>query len=66
MSGKPEKRETLFPPHGDGAPSSQKMAARVVPKSMDPRLAGVSGELAGALCVALVCYFLYRAGKSGR
>ncbi len=38
----------------------------VAPKSMDPRLAGLVGELAALSVVLLVCLFLYRAGRQVR
>ena len=42
------------------------VAAGLAPRSMDPRLGGVTGE-AAALAVALVvCFFLLRAGRSTR
>ncbi len=40
-------------------------ATEVVPRSMDPRLHGVTGEVAAAAVVLLVGYFLIRAGRSG-
>jgi putative OPT family oligopeptide transporter len=39
------------------------VAANAAPKSMPPRIPGHSGELAALASVALVCYFLYRAGR---
>jgi putative OPT family oligopeptide transporter len=42
------------------------VAAKVAPKSMDPRIAGVPGELVAlAICLA-VCYFLYLAGRDSK
>ena len=42
------------------------VAAGLAPRSMDPRLGGITGE-AAALAVALVvCFFLLRAGRSTR
>jgi putative OPT family oligopeptide transporter len=38
----------------------------LAPKSMDPRLPGLSGELAALGVVMLVCLFLYRAGRDAR
>jgi putative OPT family oligopeptide transporter len=35
----------------------------LAPRSMDPRLPGPAGELGALLLVALVCLFLYRAGR---
>jgi putative OPT family oligopeptide transporter len=40
------------------------VAARVAPRSMDPRIGGLPGELVATLAVVLVCYFLYRAATS--
>jgi putative OPT family oligopeptide transporter len=39
------------------------VAANAAPKSMDPHLSGVAGELAVLATVALLCAFLYRAGR---
>jgi putative OPT family oligopeptide transporter len=41
------------------------VAAGVAPKALDPRLPGLSGEVAALAAVLLVCAFLYRAGRSG-
>ncbi len=41
------------------------VAAGVAPKSMDPRLAGLAGDLAALLVAAAVCYFLLRGGRAG-
>jgi len=38
----------------------------LAPKSMDPRLSGLAGELLALLVVVLVCLFLYRAGRDAR
>ncbi len=40
------------------------VAAQVVPRSMDPRLPGLVGDVAVLLILLLVCVFLYRAGQS--
>jgi hypothetical protein len=40
------------------------VATGTAPRSMDPRLAGLSGEIAALLAVAAVGCFLYRARKS--
>jgi putative OPT family oligopeptide transporter len=40
------------------------VAAGLAAKSMDPRIPGVTGELAGLAVVLAVCYFLYRAARS--
>jgi uncharacterized oligopeptide transporter (OPT) family protein len=41
------------------------VAAGVAPKSMDPRLAGLAGDVAALLVAAAVCYFLLRGGREG-
>jgi putative OPT family oligopeptide transporter len=41
------------------------VAAGVAPKSMDPRLAGLAGDVAALVVAAGVCYFLLRGGRSG-
>lgn len=38
---------------------------KLAPKSMDPRLPGLVGELGALAVLGLVCYFLLRAGRSG-
>jgi putative OPT family oligopeptide transporter len=40
------------------------VAAGVAPKSMDPRLAGITGELLAVAVAAAVCYFLVRGGSA--
>jgi putative OPT family oligopeptide transporter len=40
------------------------VATNAAPRSMDPRLAGITGEIAALLAVAAVGYFLYRARNS--
>jgi len=40
------------------------VAAKVAPRSMDPRLTGISGEMAALVVILAVCYFLYKAGLS--
>jgi hypothetical protein len=40
------------------------VAAQLAPRSLAPRLPGAYGLLAAAAAVALVCVFLYRAGRS--
>jgi putative OPT family oligopeptide transporter len=40
------------------------VAGGVAPRSVDPRLPGLAGEAAALLAVALVCFFLFRAGRS--
>jgi uncharacterized oligopeptide transporter (OPT) family protein len=40
------------------------VAAGLAPKAVDPRLPGLAGEAAALLAVALVCLFLFRAGRS--
>ena len=39
------------------------VAANAAPKSTPPRISGHAGELAALAAIALVCYFLYRAGR---
>jgi len=41
------------------------VAAGVAAKSMDPRIPGAAGEMVGLAVVVAVCYFLYRAARSG-
>jgi putative OPT family oligopeptide transporter len=41
------------------------VAAGAAPKSMDPRLAGLTGDLLALAVAAAVCYFLLRGGRSG-
>jgi hypothetical protein len=41
------------------------VAAGAAPKSMDPRLAGLTGEMVALAVAAAVCYFLLRGGRSG-
>jgi hypothetical protein len=41
------------------------VAAGLAPKSMDPRLAGLAGDIAALLVAAAVCYFLLRGGREG-
>jgi len=41
------------------------VAAGAAPKSMDPRLAGFTGEIVALAVAAAVCYFLLRGGRSG-
>jgi putative OPT family oligopeptide transporter len=41
------------------------VAAGAAPKSMDPRLAGLAGDIAALLVAAGVCYFLLRGGREG-
>jgi putative OPT family oligopeptide transporter len=40
------------------------VAAGVAPRSVDPRLPGLVGEAVAFLAVALICFFLFRAGRS--
>jgi putative OPT family oligopeptide transporter len=40
------------------------VATGLAPKTMDPRLGGLPGELAALAIAAAFCYFLYRAGRS--
>jgi putative OPT family oligopeptide transporter len=40
------------------------VAAGVAPRSVDPRLPGLAGEAVAFLAVALICLFLFRAGRS--
>ncbi len=42
------------------------VAAKIAPKSIDPRLGGLTGELAATAIVLAVCYFLYVAGRDGK
>jgi uncharacterized oligopeptide transporter (OPT) family protein len=42
------------------------VAARVAPRSMDPILRGLPGELAVVATMLVVCYFLYAGGRSRR
>jgi putative OPT family oligopeptide transporter len=37
------------------------VAGGLAPRSMDPRVGGLPGELLAAVAVALICFFLYRA-----
>lgn len=39
------------------------VASGLAPRSMDPRLPGLAGELGCLAIIALVCWFLYRAGR---
>ncbi|MCM2257379.1 MAG: oligopeptide transporter, OPT family [Vicinamibacteria bacterium] len=39
------------------------VAAGLAPKSMDPRIAGVAGEVTAAAIVLAICAFLYRSGR---
>jgi putative OPT family oligopeptide transporter len=39
------------------------VAAGLAPKAMDPRIAGVAGEVTAAAIVLAVCAFLYRSGR---
>jgi hypothetical protein len=38
----------------------------VAPKAMEPRLAGLPGEVGALVVGALLCAFLHRAGRDGR
>jgi putative OPT family oligopeptide transporter len=38
----------------------------LAPRSMDPRLSGLAGQLGGLLIAMMVCLFLYRAGRDAR
>ncbi len=40
------------------------VAAKIAPKSVEPLIGGLSGELASAVMILAVCYFLYRASLS--
>jgi hypothetical protein len=40
------------------------VAAQVVPRTMTPRLSGVTGEVAALTLVATIAVFLYLAGRS--
>jgi putative OPT family oligopeptide transporter len=40
------------------------VATGLAPKSMDPRLGGLPGELVALALAGAFCYFLYRAGRS--
>ena len=40
------------------------VAGGLAPRSVDPRLPGLAGEAASFVAVALVCFFLFRAGRS--
>ena len=40
------------------------VAGKLVPRSLDPRLSGVAGELAALAAVALIGGFLYRAARA--
>jgi hypothetical protein len=40
------------------------VAGGVAPRSVDPWLPGLAGEAAALIAVALVCFFLFRAGRS--
>jgi hypothetical protein len=40
------------------------VAAGIAPKSMDPRLGGLAGELVASVVVVAVCAFLLRGGRS--
>jgi putative OPT family oligopeptide transporter len=42
------------------------VATGAVPRSLDPRLPGIAGELAALAAILAVCYFLYRSGLSRR
>jgi hypothetical protein len=42
------------------------VAAKVAPKSMDPRIAGASGELLAAAMVVLIGIFLYWSARSAK
>ena len=42
------------------------VAAGLAPKSMDPRIAGLVGDLVALAVAAAVCLFLLRGGRSGR
>lgn len=39
------------------------VAAKIAPKSVAPRIPGLPGELAAAVAILLVCYFLYLGGR---
>jgi hypothetical protein len=41
------------------------VAAGLAPKAMDPRLGGLTGELAALVVALAVCTFLVRGGRSG-
>jgi putative OPT family oligopeptide transporter len=40
------------------------VAGKIAPRSLDPRIPGIAGEILALLFILAVCYFLYRAGKS--
>jgi nitrate/nitrite transporter NarK len=40
------------------------VAARLAPRSMEPRIMGIAGELVALAAILAVCYFLYRSGFS--
>jgi putative OPT family oligopeptide transporter len=40
------------------------VAAQLVPRSMNPRLSGIPGDIAVLAMLAIVCLFLYRAARS--
>jgi putative OPT family oligopeptide transporter len=40
------------------------VAGKLVPKSIDPRLGGLTGEICSLVSILAVCYFLYRSGRS--
>jgi hypothetical protein len=42
------------------------VAAKIAPKSIDPRIAGLPGELVALAIVLAVCTFLYRAGRAAK
>jgi hypothetical protein len=39
------------------------VAGGIAPRSMEPRLPGLTGELASLAIIALVCVFLHRAAR---
>ncbi len=39
------------------------VAAKIAPKSLEPRLSGLTGELAAAALMLLVCAFMFRSGR---
>jgi putative OPT family oligopeptide transporter len=41
------------------------VAGKLAPRALDPRIPGFAGDLTAMAFVLAVCFFLYRAGKSG-
>jgi len=40
------------------------VASKIAPKSVEPWISGLLGEVAAAAMILAVCYFLYRGGMS--